>query len=39
LDEAEKARRDRLGTLMKLVLAPGAGLEPEIAIRAWALDG
>ncbi|WP_410640627.1 TetR/AcrR family transcriptional regulator [Amycolatopsis sp. lyj-346] len=38
VEQAEQAEGDRLRTLMDLVLAPGPGLELEIAVRAWALQ-
>lgn len=38
VEEAEAADGDRLGVLLKLVLAPGPGPELEIAVRAWALQ-
>jgi AcrR family transcriptional regulator len=38
MEQAEEARDDRLGALLKLVLAPGPGLGLEIAVRAWALQ-
>jgi len=38
VEQAEAAEGDRLGALLKLVLAPGPGPELEIAVRAWALQ-
>jgi len=38
MEQAEAAEDDRLGALLKLVLAPGSGPELEIAVRAWALQ-
>ncbi|WP_233223284.1 TetR/AcrR family transcriptional regulator [Amycolatopsis sp. CA-128772] len=38
VEQAEAAGDDRLGALLKLVLAPGSGLALEIAVRAWALQ-
>ncbi|RSD13681.1 TetR/AcrR family transcriptional regulator [Amycolatopsis eburnea] len=38
MEQADAAGADRLGALLKLVLAPGPGLGLEIAVRAWALQ-
>ncbi|WP_410587886.1 TetR/AcrR family transcriptional regulator [Amycolatopsis sp. lyj-23] len=38
VEQAEAVPDDRLGALLKLVLAPGPGLGLEIAVRAWALQ-
>ncbi|MGW5722765.1 TetR/AcrR family transcriptional regulator [Amycolatopsis sp. NPDC003865] len=38
MEQADTAPDDRLGALLKLVLAPGPGLGLEIAVRAWALQ-
>ena len=38
MEQADAAPGDRLGALLKLVLAPGPGLGLEIAVRAWALQ-
>ena len=38
VEQADAAGEDRLGALLKLVLAPGPGPELEIAVRAWALQ-
>ncbi|MFT7873391.1 MULTISPECIES: TetR/AcrR family transcriptional regulator [Amycolatopsis] len=38
VERAEAAEGDRLNALLDLVLAPGAGPELEIAVRAWALQ-
>ena len=38
MEQADAAGEDRLGALLKLVLAPGPGPELEIAVRAWALQ-